>query len=84
MKEHDHKYCKQSNWDLYFKTVFNNQINALKGDLEKFRDIRNSVSHHSGKAIGNFITPEGREILVSLYARWNKFMCKDEDKSKLR
>ena len=84
MKEHDHKYCKQSNWYLYIKTVFNNQINVLRGDLEAFRDIRNSVSHHSGKAIGKFITPEGRETLVSLYTKWNKFMCKDEDKSKLR
>jgi hypothetical protein len=81
---HKYRECGKSNWDLYFKTVFNNQINVLKGDLQAFRDIRNSVSHHSGKAIGKFITPEGRETLVSLYTKWNKFMCKDEDKSRLR
>ena len=82
-KFHDIKFCKKSNWDLYFKKVFGLSPIILKGDLDRFRLIRNPVGHHRGQKIGEYLNEMQREDLTRLYTRWNKVICDDEDTSKL-
>jgi len=75
--------CKKSNWDLYFRKVFGGNFKIFQGDLAVFREIRNSLSHHSGTNVGEYLTQDGKDELKRVYTKWNKFLCKDQDVSNL-
>ena len=58
-------------------------LSGFEIELETFREIRNSLSHHSGPSVDKILSQDGKEELKRLYTKWNKFLCKDQDVSDL-
>ena len=69
--------CKKSNWDLYFEEVFGGNYKIFVGDIDNLRELRNSLKHDEA------LSDIGKADLLHLYTKMNKYLCNNEDKSKL-
>ncbi len=74
---HNKKICNKSNWELFFRRVFGGKFTIFQGEIDSYRDIRNTgIAHTSGR-----LSEVSHDELVLLFSKWNKMICNDEDKS---